>query len=165
MAIIDDNYIIRPKEDIFEACKGFAADLTDVGLEFQPGKLACYIAEEFCNTEWDSLQGDIPNGLITDAHGNVTFGLTLCNVPIGSKSFIKAYLARKGTHIWRGFNVIEHLLHPRRWPFPDIPAQQMLWILTPVCLQFTGDYWIRHVQLDYTIEFAESIDAGVEQLF
>jgi hypothetical protein len=27
------------------------------------------------------------------------------------------------------------------------------------------DYWIRHVQPDYTIEFAESIDAGVKQLF
>jgi hypothetical protein len=41
----------------------------------------------------------------------------------------------------------------------------MLWILTLACLQFTGDYWIRHVRPDYTIEFAESIDAGVKQLF
>jgi hypothetical protein len=32
MAIIDDNYIIGLKEEIFEACKGFAADLTDVRL-------------------------------------------------------------------------------------------------------------------------------------
>jgi hypothetical protein len=51
MAVINDNYIIGPKEEIFKACKGFATDLTDVRLEFQPGKLACYIAEEFCTTE------------------------------------------------------------------------------------------------------------------
>jgi hypothetical protein len=112
MAIIHDNYIIGPKEEIFEACKGFATDLTDVGLKFQPGKLACYIVEEFCTTEWDSLRGDTPNGSFTDAHGNVTFGLAVCNVPVGSKVFIKAYLARKGTHIQRGFNVIKCLLDP-----------------------------------------------------
>ncbi len=89
----------------------------------------------------------------------------LCTVLVGSKAFIKAYLARKGTHIWRGFNVIKRLLNPGWWPHPDIPAQQMLWILTLACLQFTGDYWIRHVRPDYTIEFAESNDAGVKQLF
>jgi hypothetical protein len=149
MAIIDDNYIISPKEEIFEACKGFAADLTDIGLQLQPVKSACYIGEEFCNTEWDSLRGDIPNGLITDVHGNVTFGLAVCNVPVGSKAFVKAYLAWKGTHILRGFNVIQHLLGPGRWPHPDIPARQMLWILALACLQFTGDYWIRHVCPDY----------------
>jgi hypothetical protein len=147
MAIIDDNYIISPIEEIFEACKRFAANLTDVGLKFQPRKLACYIAEEVSNTEWDSLRGDIPNGLITDAHGNVTFGLAVCYVPVGSEALVKAYLARKGTHIQRGFNVIERLLDPGRWPHPDIPAQQMLWIHTLACLQFTGGYWIRHVLL------------------
>ncbi len=39
MAIIIENYIISPKEEIFEACKRFAADLTDVGLKFQPGEI------------------------------------------------------------------------------------------------------------------------------
>jgi hypothetical protein len=112
MAIINYNYIIGPKKEILEACKGFAADLTDVGLEFQPEKLAYYIAEEFRTTEWDSLRGGIPNRLITDAHGNVTFGLAVCNVPVGSEAFVKAYLARKGTHILRGFNVIELLPDP-----------------------------------------------------
>ncbi len=99
MAIIIDYYIICPQKEIFEACKGFAADLTDVGLKFQPGKLACYIAEEFCTTEWDSLRGDTPNGLITDAHENSTFGLAVCNVPVDSEAFIKAYLAQKETPV------------------------------------------------------------------
>jgi hypothetical protein len=112
LTIIDDNYIIGPKEEMFEACKGFATDLTDVGLKFQPGKLACYIAGEICTTEWDSLRGDIPNGLINDAHRNVTFALAVCNVPVGSKAFVKAYLAQKGTHTRSRFNVIERLLDP-----------------------------------------------------
>jgi hypothetical protein len=106
MATIDDNYIMGPKEEIFEACTGFAADLIDIWFEFQPGKSACYSTEEFHTIEWDSLQGDIPNGLITDAHGNVIFGLAVCSVPVGSKAFVKAYLAQKGTHILRGINVI-----------------------------------------------------------
>jgi hypothetical protein len=41
----------------------------------------------------------------------------------------------------------------------------MLWILTLAGLQFTGDCWIRHVRPDYTIEFAESIDAKVKKRF
>jgi hypothetical protein len=51
MVIINDKCIIGPKEEIFEACKVFAADLTDVMLEFQLGKSPCYIVEEFCTTE------------------------------------------------------------------------------------------------------------------
>ncbi len=64
-------------------------------------------------------------------------------------AFVKAYLAWKGTHIRRGFNVIKRLLDPGPWPHLDIPAQQMLWILTLACLQFTADYWIRYVQPEY----------------
>jgi hypothetical protein len=39
MAIVDNNYIIGPKEEIFEACKGFAADLTNLGLSSSWGYL------------------------------------------------------------------------------------------------------------------------------
>jgi hypothetical protein len=71
----------------------------------------------------------------------------------------------EGAHIRRGLDVIVCLLDPGQWPHLDIPAQQMLWVLTLACLQFTGDYWIRHDRPDYTIEFAKPIDAGVKQLF
>jgi hypothetical protein len=37
LAIINDNYIIGPKEVIIQACKGFAMNITEVGLEFQLG--------------------------------------------------------------------------------------------------------------------------------
>jgi hypothetical protein len=104
--------MIGPKKEIFEACKGFAADLTGIGLKFQLGKSACYISEQFCTTEWDSLCSDIPNRLIIDADGYVMFGLVVCNIPVGSMTFIKTYLAQKGTHILWGFSVIERLLDP-----------------------------------------------------
>ncbi len=80
------------------------------------GEIGIYIAEQFHTTEWESNWGDFLNGSITDAHGNVTFGLAVCNVPVGSKAFVKAYLAWKGTHILRGFNVIEPLLDPGQEP-------------------------------------------------
>ena len=58
------------------------------------------------------------------------------------------------------------LLDPGRWPHPEIPSQQILWILTEICFhQFMGDYWLRHVRSDYTQEFSEGIDAGVNSLF
>ena len=41
----------------------------------------------------------------------------------------------------------------------------MLWVLTVVCFQFMGDYWLRHVRPDLTLDFAEAIDAGVVTLF
>ncbi len=52
-----------------------------------------------------------------------------------------------------------------QWPHPDIPARQMLWILTLACLQFTCDYWSRHICPDNTLEFAKLIDAGEQYLF
>jgi hypothetical protein len=121
MAIIDDNYIIGPYEEIFQAYKGFVVDLTKVGLKFQPG-FACYTAKEFCTAEWDSLWGGIPNGSITDAYGDEVFGLAVCNVPVGYAAIMKAYLAWKGTHSLRGFATIERLLDPGQWPHPDVPA-------------------------------------------
>jgi hypothetical protein len=59
MAIIEDNYIIGPKEEIFEACKGFAADLTDIGLKFQSGKLAFTLQNNF------TLLNGSPTGVIS----------------------------------------------------------------------------------------------------
>jgi hypothetical protein len=41
----------------------------------------------------------------------------------------------------------------------------MLWILIHVCLQFTGDYWLRHIRPDYTEDFANAIDAAIRTLF
>ena len=97
MAIIDDNYIIGPKEDIFWAWDDFAADLTEVGLKLQPGMSTCYIANQFRTAEWDGPRGGIPNRSITDADQNEDLVLAVHNVPVGSVAFVKAYLAKRGT--------------------------------------------------------------------
>ena len=59
--------------------------------------------------------------------------------------------------------MIDPLLNPGRWPHPDVPAWQMLRILTLACLQLMDDYWIQYIHPAYTLKFAESID--VQRLF
>ena len=41
----------------------------------------------------------------------------------------------------------------------------MLWILMVTCLQFMGDYWIRHVRPDLTEKFAKGINKGISAIF
>ena len=66
--------------------------------------------------------------------------------------------------ITSNFESVKEILNPGRWPHPEIPLRQMLWILTVVCLQFMGDYWLRHVSPDYTEEFSQKTDEGIHQL-
>ena len=97
--------------------------------------------------------------------GQPLHGITTCNIRIGSEQFVKGYLCQKGVKITRGSNDIMELLDPGRWPHPEIPSRQMLWILTAICFQFMGDYWLRHVRPDYTEDFVRGIDDRVDQLF
>ncbi len=52
MAIMDDNYTIGPPSIIFESSRILKEDLAMVGLELQPSKSKCFIAEEYRNDEW-----------------------------------------------------------------------------------------------------------------
>jgi len=149
-AIIDDNYGVGHPADIFPAHAAFTADLALVGLELQSAKSQCYIREGLRDANWDALRGDIPNGIITSPDGVVSHGITVCNVPVGSPEFVAGYLDQRLVKITTGFAKASALLDPGRWPNPDIPTRQMLWILTVVCFQFMGDYWLRHIKPDYT---------------
>jgi len=82
----------------------------------------------------------------------------VCNVPVGHRGYVREYLRQKKGTILKGYNNISGLMDPGRWPNPEIPSRQMLWILLTTCLQFMGDYWLRHVRPDYTEEFAAGID-------
>ena len=93
------------------------------------------------------------------------FGITTCNVPVGSKDFVEGYLNQQLERIEKGNRKIKSLLDPGRWPHPEIPTRQMLWILTLVCCQHRGDYWLRHVRPDWTESFARGIDGGIQSLF
>ena len=96
--------------------------------------------------------------------GNALPGITVFNVPIGEEGFVKGYLEQKKNKITWGFDIMMTLLYPGTWPHPEIPSRQMVWILTVICFQFMGDYWLRHVRPDYTWECVEGIDAGVNSL-
>ena len=118
------------------------------------------------------MRGDIEDGILKTekgeevrVNGDLARGMTVCNVPVGSNEFVLGYLEQRLQKILKGFNKLAELLDPGRWPNPDIPTRQMLWVLTVTCLQFMGDYWIRHVRPDLTKSFAEGIDAGVRKIF
>jgi len=146
-------------------------DLKEAGLELQPKKSKCHIHEDFKDEEWDRLRGEIEDGILRTeggeevrSFGELARGMTVCNVPIGSEEFVRGYLQQKLKKIQKGFKKVIELLDPGRWPNPDIPTRQMLWSLTLTCLQFMGDYWIRHVRPDLTKEFAEGVDEGLSEL-
>ena len=101
-AIIDDNYITGPPALVFEANKQLAEDLKEAGLELQPRKSKCYIGREFRNEEWDRMRGDIEDGVLQTENGEeiringeLARGMTVCNVPVGSKEFVTGYLEQK----------------------------------------------------------------------
>ena len=162
--ILDDNTTLAPREVIFTLTKQLADDLALVGLELQPAKSKAYITEHLRDARWDELRGDVSNGTIEDQEGNTHFGIAACNIPIGTEGFIKAYLYQKKESILKGYDIIMKLLDPGSCSHPDIPTRQMLWILIHVCLQFTGDYWLRHIRPDYTEDFAYAIDAAIRNL-
>ena len=63
-----------------------------------------------------------------------TFILTTmtCNVPISKEGVVKGYLEQQKNRIIRGFDKIATMHDHGRWPHPEIPSWQMLWILTIV---------------------------------
>ena len=172
MAIVDDNYLSGPPVQAFEAMKGLEVDLQEVGLKLNAEKSKCYITDAHRDAAWERMRGDIPNGVLKTPGGEVVLtngeplhGMTVCNVPIGSRAFVEGYLDQRLEKILKGYAKLGELLDPGRWPNPDIPTRQMLWLLTVSCLQFMGDYWIRHVRPDLTERFAKGIDEGIETIF
>ncbi|KAL9183104.1 hypothetical protein ACHAXT_004891 [Thalassiosira profunda] len=101
---------------------------------------------------------------IEDADGETHFGVTVGNIPVGSPGFAEAYLRERLGKFGRGFDRATRLLDPARWPHPDIPTRQMLWVLTFNCFQFMGDYWLRHLRPDVTLDFAQGLDESVRDL-
>jgi len=62
--------------------------LTTCGLTLQPRISAAYIAEEF-------RDGDFEAQRVTAGIPEQVLGITVCNIPVGSAGFVKAYLKRK----------------------------------------------------------------------
>jgi hypothetical protein len=68
--------------------------------------------------------------------------LAVCNVPVGSRAFTKAYLTKQGNHILLGFAAIKRLLTRMSLLGRCCGSSSSL-----ACLQFMGNYWI----LDQTL--------------
>ena len=140
-AIMDDSYALGPPAAVFAASDQLSTDLAKVGLALQPAKSCCYTAEAHRSDSWHELRGDVPEGVLKSGDtavlvdGRRLHGLSVCNVPVGSPGYVQGYLAQRLAKIKSGFGKASQLLDPGRWPHPEIPARQMLWILTLVCFQ------------------------------
>lgn len=132
MAIMDNNYTLSPPGVNFDTTQQLSADLAVVGLELQPAKSCCYIADEFRSNNWDTLRGAIPEGVLMDngepvlVDGGHMYGVSVCNVPIGTLQFLTGYLWQRLSTIWKGFDKATSLLDPGRWLHLEIPSRQML---------------------------------------
>ena len=165
VSVIDDHYPMGERETLFPINEKLKADLKVVGLDLQTKKSACYIREGLRDERWDELRGEIPNGkLIDDDEECVDFGIEICNIPFGTEGYVKGYLDKKQKRIIGGFDMAKELLDPAAWPHPDIPTQQMLFLLTLACFQFQPDYWSRHIRPDFTDDFTNVIDDAVMSL-
>ncbi len=113
------------------------------------------MGEVYINDVWERIGGHTENEIVNDDDGITHYGLSICNIPIGSDYYVKTYLQKKKNRIRQGFDVISKTLHP------EIPTRQMQWILTLACLQFQSDYWLRHIDPRLTEQFAKGIDEGI----
>ena len=90
-------------------------------MKVNPEKSKYYIECTHMGARWDEFRGDIPNGTLSDASGALImtdgaplFGLTTCNVPIGTTPFVKGYLKERQEKIVKEFDKIALFLEPGR---------------------------------------------------
>ncbi|EJK59095.1 hypothetical protein THAOC_20726 [Thalassiosira oceanica] len=76
-----------------------------------------------------------------------------------------AYLARKQARLVNDNDMIKALLDPRRWTQPEIPTRQLAFLMLRNCLQFRGDYWLRHLPPQMTEAFAKALDESTMGFF
>ncbi|EJK64395.1 hypothetical protein THAOC_14871, partial [Thalassiosira oceanica] len=167
-AIVDDHYLLAKPRLAFQVLESLKADLQlTCGLELQPRKSAAYINEAFRDDDFEAMRvaAGIPDSLLLDrdgepvlVHGQQVRGITVCNIPVGSAGFVDAYLTRKQASIIGDNDMIKALLDPRRWAQPEIPTRQLAFLMLRNCLQFRGDYWLRHLPPQLTATFAKELD-------
>ena len=89
-AIMDDNCTLGPLGVIFDVTGQVSADLAGVGIELQPAKSCCYIADEYISNDWDTPRGAILEGVLMDGSepvlvdGGHLYNVSVCNVPVGT---------------------------------------------------------------------------------
>eukprot|EP00957_Ditylum_brightwellii_P204132 15337865-Ditylum_brightwellii.AAC.1 len=81
---------------------------------------------------------------------------------MGDTPFVLETLRLKALKINDEFSRIEHKLDPSRYPEPQLPVRQCLWLLTLRCLQHLGNYLCRHVSPLLTADFSRSLDNGIQ---
>ena len=86
-------------------------------------------------------------------YGNKAYG-----IPIGDENFIQTWLDKKSLKIRSNIEEISNTLDPSEMLSQDIPSTQCLWLITQTCLQFKGNYFIRHIPPQFTKSFCTTLD-------
>ena len=96
-----------------------AEDLKE--LKLQLAKSKCYINSLHQDNAWECMRGNIPNGVLKTASGEIILtdneplhGMPVCNVLVGSRDFVKGYLEQKMDKILKGYESMGELLDPGR---------------------------------------------------
>jgi hypothetical protein len=161
---IDDTYLVGPKEEVFKALMRHKQRLKDLGLELHLGKTRCYIREDFKDVAFDLHRGDIEVGYMVSQEGSKEYGLKVYGVPLGSEKYIDVSLHYKVNKIMSDFELIERKLGSHQLSAPEIPSRQCMWQLILRCLQFKGNYWVRHLPPYMTANFCQIFDKGIQKL-
>jgi len=73
------------------------------------------------------------------------YGVKAYGVPIGTKEYIAHWLELKSKKIISNLRKISDILDPNAIVPAEIPTRQCLWLLILTCLQFKGNYFLRHI--------------------
>ena len=151
----DDTYLLDPPEIAFPEVKLHEARLRTIGLELSYPKMKCYIADEHHNDAYyqERTSSGIDEGTIKDENGNTLYSLNY-SVPIGSDEYISHWLEQKSKKIISNLREISELLDPNAIAPAEIPTRQCLYLLTLICLQFKGNYFVEHIPHNSLNRFA-----------
>jgi len=85
-------------------------------------------------------------------------------VPIGTKEYIAHWLEEKNKKIISNIREISDILDPNAIVPVEIPTRQCLWLLILTCLQFKGNYFLRHIPPQFTEMLCDQIDYEINNM-
>jgi len=88
----------------------------------------------------------------------------LYRVLIGSVDYISQWLQNHYDKTISNISEISELLDPNAIVAKEILSRQCLWLLTLICLQFKGNYFVRHIPPQFTQSFCSRMDNEIKSL-
>ena len=167
LAGADDIYILGPPDVPFKEVKLHEERLKLIGLEPNYSKMKCFIDEEHRNKTYHQAREatGIAEGTVENENGETFYGVKAYGVPIGTKEYIAHWLELKSKKIIPNLRKISDTLDPNAIIPVEIPTRQCLWLLILTCLQFKGNYFVRHIPPQFTESLCDQIDSEISVVY